>query len=274
MPAYLDHNATTPLDARVLEAMLPYLQDAYGNPSSVHYFGRMARNALDAARGKVADLVGVHPGQVVFTSGGTEANNLVLKGLSAKLPRGKILISAVEHSAMLEPAEQLAANGWQVEKIPVDAQCRIDTGSLEKMLDDDVRLVSVMTANNETGVIQQISEIAARVRAAGAIFHTDAAQAAGKIPVDFSAGGAHMMSLSAHKLYGPKGIGALIVDKSVDVTPQIQGGGQEEGRRAGTEDVAAIVGLGRTAELAMQEMSARAEHTRALRDELEKELQN
>lgn len=273
MPVYLDHNATTPLEPRVLDAMLPYLQQRFGNASSVHRYGRAARNAMDAARTQVAALVGVHFSQVIFTGGGTEANNLALKGVLAGLPRGRLLVSAVEHSAVLEPAAQLARAGWQVEHIPVDADCRLDLAALDRLLaQGDVRLVSVMLANNETGVIQDLPAIAERVRAAGALLHCDAVQAAGKISLDFATTGAHLLSLSAHKLYGPQGVGALVYDRALGIEPLLAGGGQEQGLRGGTENIAAIMGFGAAVALADEELVARSAHCQALRDRLETAL--
>ncbi|HWP94511.1 MAG TPA: cysteine desulfurase family protein [Gammaproteobacteria bacterium] len=273
MPVYLDHNATTPLDPRVLEAMMPYLTTHFGNPSSVHRYGRLARNAIDESRARVAALVGVHFSQVVFTGGGTEANNLALRGTAARLPRGRVLVSAVEHSSVLEPAERLRELGFEVERIPVDADCRVDLAALDALLaGGDVRLVSVMLANNETGAIQDIPRIAERVRRAGAILHTDAIQAAGKLAIDFASLGVHLLTLSAHKLYGPKGVGALIFDRALDIAPLIAGGGHEHGLRAGTENLAGIVGFGAAAEFARAELAQRAAHARALRDRLEAAL--
>jgi len=272
LPVYLDHNATTPLDTRVLDAMLPYLREHYGNPSSLHLQGRTARAALDQAREQVAALVNAHPSQVVFTSGGTEANNYALKGVAAKLSPGRIAISAIEHSSLLGAAQALVAHGWQCDSIAVDEQCRVSLEALSAALKSALRLVSVMMANNETGVIQDIAAISAQVRAAGAIMHTDAVQAAGKIAVDFPASGAHLMSLSAHKLYGPKGVGALIVDKALDLEPLLHGGGHEMERRAGTENVAGIVGFGAAALLAHEELASRTSHLKTLCDALEQRL--
>ncbi|HET9679805.1 MAG TPA: cysteine desulfurase family protein [Gammaproteobacteria bacterium] len=272
MPIYLDHNATTPLDSRVLEAMMPHLTTHFGNPSSVHRWGRAARNALDAARRQVGDLVGVPASQVIFTSCATEANNLALKGLCARLPAGRLLVSAVEHAAVLEPAQDLPnwLPGWRVESIPVDEQGVVRLDSLAQLLaQGDVRMVSVMAANNETGVVQPIEAIAAQVRKADALFHCDAVQAAAKLPLNFAASGAHAMSLSAHKLYGPKGVGALVVDPALAIAPGLIGGGQEQGLRGGTENLPAIVGFGAAAELAATERQTRAAHTQQLRDKLE-----
>ncbi len=273
MSIYLDYNATTPLDARVVAAMLPYLQDYFANPSSVHAPGRAARAAVEAAREQVADLVGAHPSQVIFTSGGTEANNLALQGLAASLPRGRLAISAVEHASVRAPAAAVAARGWGLDQIGVDELGRVTSTSLTEALSDETRLVSVMLANNETGVVQDVAMVAAAARRFGALVHTDAVQAAGKIPVDFTACGAQLMSLSAHKIYGPKGVGALIIDKSVDLQPLMHGGGQERGLRGGTEHVAGIVGFGKAAELARAELGVRRVHLMALRERLEQRLQ-
>lgn len=266
---YLDHNATTPLAPAVREAMLPALSDDLcGNPSSVHEAGRLARNALDEARRQVAALVNVHARQVIFTGGGTEANNLALRGVAQRRGRGRILVSSIEHSAVLGPARDLAAAGFDVEEIPVNAKGQVLPGAVAARLGPDVILVSVMLANNETGVLQDIAEISRHVRATGAVMHTDAVQAAGKLPVDFRSCGAHLMTLSAHKLYGPKGVGALITDGSVDLVPQVSGGGQEGGMRGGTENLAGIVGFGAAAQLARDS----APQTQELRNRLEAAL--
>lgn len=269
MPVYLDHNATTPLDGRVAAAMEPYLKGVYGNPSSVHRFGRLVRGAIDQAREQVAALVKVQPSQVIFTGGGTEANNFALKGAAAKLARGRLSVSAVEHASLLGPAEALAAQGWQLDFIPVDEQCRVAPDVVRACLHRDTRLVSVMMVNNETGAIQDIAAVADTVRAAGAVLHTDAVQAAGKVPIDFGACGAHMMSLSSHKIYGPQGVGALVVDKSLEIEPLLHGGGQERNLRGGTENVAGIVGFGAAAELAAAELEQRRAHMLELRRCLE-----
>lgn len=270
MPTYLDHNATTPVDPRVVEAMLPYLTGPYANPSSQHRYGRAARDAVEAARAQVAALVSADPGEVIFTSGGTEANNLAVKGVAAKSQRGRLLYSAIEHPCVLEPMQSLAGWGWEVQPITVDEQGRVDPARFEEQLRrGDVRLVSCMAANNETGVIQDVSRLAKLARAAGAIFHADAVQAAGKIPFSFPASGAHLVSLSSHKIYGPKGTGALVASRALALEPLIHGGGQERGLRGGTENVAAIVGFGAAAELASQELDARAAHVLKLRERLE-----
>lgn len=269
---YADHNATTALDERVLEAMLPWLKGHYGNPSSVHAMGREARSALDRAREQVAQLVGTHPSQVVFTSGGTEANNSALKGVAHRLPQGRIAISAIEHASVSAPAAALHRFGWKCDEIGVDERGVCTVEAFEQVVQDDTRLVSLMWANNETGSVQPVVEMAARCRELGILFHTDAVQAAGKLAVDFAASGAHLMSLSAHKLYGPKGVGALILDKALDMEPLLHGGGQEKGRRGGTENLPAIVGFGRAAELAHIELLARRRHLLHLRGRFEELL--
>jgi cysteine desulfurase len=270
MNIYLDHNATAPLDPRVLDAMQPWLTGVHGNPASVHRPGRAAHEALEQARAQVAALVGAQPAEIVFTGGGTEADNLALKGVCAGAPSGSLLVGAIEHSAVLGPAEALAKLGWKLASIPVDSEGRYDLAALEKLLaKKDVRLVSAMLANNETGVLQDASAIAALTHAAGALFHCDAVQAAGKIPVDFRGLGADLMTLSAHKLNGPRGVGALVMDRRVDLTPLVHGGGQEQGLRGGTENLAGIVGFGKAADLAKAELAERAGHSLALREALE-----
>lgn len=271
MPIYFDHNATTPLDPRVLEAMLPYLSDAaYGNPSSVHRYGRAARQALDEARAQVAALVSAEATQIIFTSGGTEADNLALKGFAARYPDRRLLVSEIEHAAVLEPVRALARQGRAVEWIPVDGEGRVDMAAFDALLArGNVGLVSIMHANNETGVIQDIPAVAARVHAAGAALHCDAVQTAGKRLLDFNFLGAQMLTLSAHKIRGPRGVGALVLDKTLELEPLQQGGGQEKGLRGGTENLAAIVGFGRAAELAAAELALRAAQAQALRERLE-----
>ncbi len=268
MAVYLDNNATTPMDERVVAAMVPYLRDHFGNASSVHGRGRLARQAVETAREQVAQLVKAHPSQVIFTSGGTEANNLALN-----LPGGAgLALSRVEHASVTEPARRWQRLGHPVEWIEVDEQGRVNPASLEMALAKRPRLVSIMLANNETGVIQDIPALSAQALKAGAMFHTDAVQAVGKIDVDFGALGVQMLSLSAHKIYGPKGAGALVVDPVVEIEPLLLGGGQERGRRSGTENVAAIVGFGAAAELAMSEQRLRNSQLVALRDYLEAAL--
>ena len=257
MPVYLDNNATTRLDPRVLEAMQPYLLDIYGNGSSLHRYGRLIRSAIEQAREQLAAAVNAHPDQIVFTSGGTEANNLVLKGIAAGTAPQSMLISSIEHASVREPAFALRKQGWQVDEIPVLASGRLDTEALPGLIDDRTRLVSVMLANNETGVIQPVQQVAGIVRETGAVLHSDASQALGKYPVDFAGSGAQLMTLSAHKLHGPLGAGALLADRGVVLQPQQRGGRHELGLRAGTENVAAIVGFGTAAQLAVLELDQR-----------------
>lgn len=270
--AYLDHNATTALDPRVLAAMLPYLQQQHGNPTSRHSFGRLARQAIDHAREQVAACVGAHTTQVVFTSGGTEADNLAIQGIAASLLPSQLAVSAIEHPAVLKPAQALQWRGWKLAKIAVDGDARLDLAHLAQCLQHKTALVSVMAANNETGTLQDLPAIAEIARRHGALFHTDAVQALGKLPLDFAATGAHAMSLSAHKINGPQGAGALVLDKSVDLQPLLHGGGQERGLRSGTENVAAIVGFGLACELAQQNLIAHNEQLRLLREQLERGL--
>ncbi len=264
-PIYLDYNATAPVKPAVAEAMAEALL-APGNPSSVHGFGRAARKRVEDARERIAALVDCAPAELIFTAGGTEANNTALKGAG----RRAIVASAIEHPAVLRAAE---ARVGTLVLLPVDAEGRVDMAALDGALaaHGPDALVSVMLANNETGVIQPVAEIAARARAAGALVHCDAVQAPGRIPLSFAALGVDMMSLSAHKFAGPKGIGALVVRAGLDVAPLVHGGGQERGRRGGTENGAGIVGFGAAAALAREDL-ARAGEIAALRDRLEARL--
>ncbi|MBL8485754.1 MAG: cysteine desulfurase [Rhodocyclaceae bacterium] len=279
-PAYLDYNATTPLAPAVLDAMLPWLEGRFGNPSSRHEFGRAARRAIDEARGRVAAAVGAHPTEVIFTSGGSEANNLFLRGAAATLaPSGGagacLAVSAIEHPCVREPARALARRGWSLAEVAVDPDGRVSRGAFRDVLARKPRIVSVMMANNETGVIQDVAAMADDARPARAWFHSDAVQAFGRIPVDFRAlngAGLHALTLSAHKLGGPKGAGALVLDKRVELEPLIQGGGQERGLRSGTENVPAIVGFGLACELAVAHRAAEAARLVALRGRLERGL--
>jgi cysteine desulfurase len=272
MFTYFDHNATTPLDERVLQAMLPFLREQYGNASSRHDMGITARRAVDQAREQVAALVNVRPPQVVFTSGGTEANNLFIKGAADILKPSQIAVSAIEHPCVAKPAEALARKGWQVRKLAVTRDGVVDVKDVEAALQTKTGIVSVMLANNETGVIQPVAEIAERARAVKAWMHTDAVQALGKIAVDFEALQVHAMTLSAHKIYGPKGAGALIVDKRIELTPLLAGGGHEHGLRSGTENVPAIVGFGAAAELAASRLDALGAKLEKLRVRVEQGL--
>lgn len=274
-PVYLDHNATTPLAPGVLAAMLPWLESLCGNASSRHEYGRRARQAIDEARQKVAAAVGAHPTEVVFTSGGSEANNLFVKGAAASRKPGVIAVSAIEHPCVLKPAAQLTRQGWTLREIAVDGAGRIAGEDYLQVLQLKPALVSVMLANNETGVVQDVAALAAAARAGGAWFHSDAVQAFGKLPVDFrmlNAVGVHALTLSAHKINGPKGAAALVLDKRVELQPQIAGGGHERGLRSGTENVPAIVGFGVAAELAAQRLAEHAGRMQAMREHLESGL--
>lgn len=274
-PVYLDHNATTPIDPVVRAAMLPWLESQFGNPSSRHEYGRAARRAVDEARQRVAAAVGAHPTEVLFTSGGSEANNLFLKGAAACCKPGTVAVSAVEHPCILRPAEQLARSGWDLRRIAVDTLGRVDGADFAEALLAKPRIISLMLANNENGVVQDVAALAYSARFAGAWFHTDAVQALGKLPLDFrtfNEAGVHALTVSAHKAYGPKGAAALVVDKRVELQPLIAGGGHERGLRSGTENVPAIVGFGVACELAATRLVELPQRLTALREKLEQGL--
>jgi len=274
-PVYLDHNATTPLAPAVLAAMLPWLEGRFGNASSRHEYGRAARQAIDEARQRVAAAVNAHPTEIVFTSGGSESNNLFLKGAAVSLQPGLLAVSAIEHPCVLKPAAQLARLGWNVRQIVVDSSGRVDLADYADVLAGKPKLISVMTANNETGVLQDVAALAAQAKMTGAWFHSDAVQALGKLAIDFralNAAGVHAISLSAHKANGPKGAAALVLDKRVELQPLIAGGGHERGLRSGTENVPAIVGFGIAAELAAQSVAELPVRMTMLRVKLESGL--
>jgi len=266
---YFDHNSTTALKPQVLQAMLPWLSQTAGNATSRHIYGRNVRDAVEAARKQIAECVGVQASQVVFTSGGTEANNFAVKGITANLTPTQILVSAIEHPCVSRPAQSLAWHDWQVQSIKTNAQGVIDLADAEEKLNTRTGLVSVMLANNETGAIQPIAELAALTRYKGALLHTDAVQAFGKLAVNFETLGVHAMTISSHKIGGPVGIGALILDKRLDIAPLLHGGGQERGLRSGTENVAGIVGFAEACKLAAQTLKTRSSAQTTLRDELE-----
>ncbi len=267
---YLDHAATTPILPEVLEAMLPYLKDAYGNPQSLHGWGDDAREAIEDARGRVAALIGAQPEEIIFTSSGTEANNLAIKGLAmAQQSKGKhIVISPIEHFSVLHSARTLEKWGFKLTLVLLDRWGLVDYEDVAKSIREDTIMVSVMHANGEVGTIQSIREVARLAKEAGAIFHTDAVATTGTIPVNVKELTVDALSLAGNQFYGPKGIGALWVKKGVRIIPFLDGGVQEGGRRAGTENVPAIVGLGKAAELAKEEMESRMEHLSALRNRL------
>lgn len=274
-PVYLDHNATTPVHPKVLEAMLPFFDVRYGNASSRHEYGRAARKAVDEARQRVAAAVGAHPTEVVFTSGGSESNNLFLKGAAACMRSALVAVSAVEHPCVREPAKLLAKAGWQMQEIAVDEVGRIDGSAYAELVQAKPALVSIMLANNETGVMQDVAALADAARPARAWFHTDAVQALGKVRVSFrelNAAGVHGLTISGHKVGGPKGAGALVLDKRVELQPLISGGGHERGLRSGTENVPAIVGFGVACELAVADLEAKRAHLQSLRDVVEQGL--
>ena len=269
---YLDHNATTPPAAEVVDAMATALREQFGNPSSVHHFGQVAKAALDDARSAVAALVGGDPSEVVFTSGGTESDNFAIRGVAEALEatgRRHLIATAIEHEAVLNTFRALARRGWKTTLLPVDQSGIVTIDALEQALTDETALVSIMHANNEIGTVQPIAQLARLARSRGAVFHTDAVQTAGKIPIDVKALGIDLLSLSAHKFYGPKGAGALWIRRGVRLQTPMTGGKQERGRRAGTENVVGIIGLGVAAQQARAKMAAEGDRLAVLRDRLE-----
>jgi len=271
---YLDYNATTPLASEVLEAMLPYLRGDFGNPSSIHQYGRRAKAALLEARETLASFLSASGTEIVFTASGTEADNLAILGVVAaeeevERPRRHLVTSTIEHHAVLNVMRHLEKKGYEVTYLPVDRSGRVFEGALEGSLRPDTLLVSIMSANNETGVIQPVKELARTAHEAGALFHTDGVQACGKIAVNVEESFADLLSLSAHKLYGPKGVGALYVRKGTAFKPVFRGGGQERARRPGTENVAGIVGLAEAAKRAGALLSEESARLLALREEIE-----
>jgi len=272
MKIYLDHNATTPMRPEALEAMLPYLQGRFGNANSIHGWGREAKQALEQAREAVASALGAKDkDSIVFVSSGTEADNLALKGAAwAARDRGRHLVtSAVEHHAVINTCKSLEEQGFDVTLLPVDEEGLIDSETLRRSLRTDTTVISLMHANNETGVVFPIAEAAELARERGIVFHTDAVQTFGRVPIDVESLGVDLLSISGHKIYGPKGIGALYVRPGTRMVPHLHGGQQERGRRPGTENVAAAVGLARAAELCLASMPAETERLRTLRDRLE-----
>ena len=271
---YLDYSATTPTHPEVVKAMLPYFTDVFGNPSSIHSYGQEAKGAIEEARVKVADLIGARGEEIIFTSGGTEADNFALKGVAfANETKGNhIITGSIEHHAVIETCKFLERRGFLVTCLPVDEYGLIDPGDVKKAITDKTILISVMQANNEMGTIEPIAEIGRIARDAGIYFHTDAVQVVGHIPVDVNELEVDLLSMSAHKLYGPKGVGALYIRKGTKLIPFMHGGDQERRRRASTENIPGIVGLGKAVELARQEMGEEAERLTYLRDQLIKGL--
>jgi cysteine desulfurase len=272
MRIYLDHNATTPLDPSVADRMAQALREVWGNASSVHHFGQQAKAALDEARAAVATLLSADPSEIIFTGGGTEADNLAIRGAAEALEaagRRHLITSAIEHEAVLNTMKAMARRGWRVTTLPVDTSGIVAPDRLREALTDDTALVSVMHANNEIGTVQPIAELAAMAHERGALFHTDAVQSAGKLAIDVRALGVDLLSIAAHKFYGPKGAGALWVRRGVRLLPCITGGKQERGRRAGTENVPALIGLGVAADVARQKIATEGPRLAALRDRLE-----
>lgn len=267
---YLDHNATTPTHPEVVKAILPYFKEVFGNASSVHQFGQQARKAIDEAREKIANFIGASPKEIVFTSGGTEANNLALKGVVyANEKKGKhIITSSMEHHAVLNPCKYLEKKGFKVTYLPVDKYGLVDPEEVRKAVTKETILISIIHANNEVGTIEPVTEIGKIAKEIGIYFHTDAAQTVGKIPVNVNELNIDLLSLSGHKIYGPKGIGVLYIRKGTRIQPLIQGGHHELNRRAGTENVPAIVGLGKAIEIAKATMEKESMRLTNLRNKL------
>jgi cysteine desulfurase len=278
MRAYFDYNATTPVDPAVLDAMLPFLAENFGNASSIHSSGQRARAAVDRARESVATLLGAKPSEVVFTSGGTEADNLAIFGLVSALaansarPRAHVITTTIEHHAILTSCQALARQGIEVTFVPVGGNGVVDPGDIRRALLPETILISVMHTNNELGTIQPVEEIGRIAAEADVYFHCDAVQSAGKLPLDVNRLGVDLLSISAHKIYGPKGTGALYVRSGTPLAPQFHGGRHERDRRPGTENVPGIVGLGKAAELAIANLASEARHIAALRDRLERAI--
>lgn len=269
-PVYLDYNATTPVDPRVADAMMPYLTEHFGNPSSPHPYGVTTRRAVELARRQVASLIGCKPIEIIFTSSGTESNNTVMKGVSSGRPATElhVVTSAVEHPAVREPCSFLESQGARVTVLEVDQYGRVDPAAVAQAVTGGTSLVSVMHANNEVGTIQPIAEIADIAHSVGALLHTDAAQSVGKIHVDVDKLGVDLLSIAGHKLYAPKGVGALYVREGTNLSKFMHGAGHEGNRRAGTENVLGIVGLGAAADIAGREIGQNAEHMIEMRDRL------
>ena len=263
---YLDNAASTQIHEDVLNSMLPYLKEQYGNASSIHRYGRLARKAIEKSRKQIASLINAEPSEILITSGGTESNNTALRGISVNKTRNHIITSSVEHDAILEPCKQLAKDGLVVDYLPVNKFGTVDILELKNHLSENTCLVSIMFGNNEVGTVQKISEIAKICHEKKIPFHTDAVQAVGKIPIDVKELGIDLLSISSHKLHGPKGIGALYIKNGIKIDPVILGGGQEHGLRSGTENVANIVGFGKACEIAKNNLNENISYVKKLRD--------
>jgi len=268
MTIYLDHNATTPILPPVVDGMLPFLREHFGNPSSRHEYGRRAHQAVEQARGQVAELLGCAPEEVFFTSGGTEANNLAIRGVAEASERRHLITSSIEHPATAAPCRYLSERGWRVDLLAVDRAGQVDAADLRRQIGDDTGLVTVMHANNETGALQPIAALAEGAHERGALIHTDAAQSVGKVPVRIAALGVDLLTVAGHKLHAPKGVGALYVRRGIRLRPFVLGAGHERGLRPGTENVASIVGLGIACELAGKRLASGTDSVRTARDRL------
>ncbi len=265
---YLDNAASTQIHEDVLNSMLPYLKEQYGNPSSIHRYGRLAHKAIERSRKQIASLINAEPSEILFTSGGTESNNTALRGIAMKNTSGQIITSVIEHDAILEPCKKLEQNGFDVDYLPVNEFGMVDSSVLKSHISDKTSLVSIMFGNNEVGTIQSISELSKICNENNILFHTDAVQAVGKVPIDVKKLGIDLLSISSHKLYGPKGIGALYIKNGIDIDPVILGGGQERGLRSGTENVSSIVGFGKACEMAKNNLNENISQIKKLRDNL------
>jgi cysteine desulfurase len=271
-PIYLDYNATTPLLPEVVDAMLPYLREHFGNPSSRHLYGRRTHDAIERARSDVAALINSHADEIIFTSGGTEANNLAIRGTNLRTSRRRVVTSTVEHPATARPVSWLERQGWDIVRVGVDAGGRAQIHELDFAITSATALVTIMHSNNETGVFQPVHEAVHFARRAGAVIHTDAAQSVGKVPIDVRAMDVDLLSIAGHKLYGPKGVGALFVRRGTDLEPLTLGAGHERGLRPGTENVASIVGLGTACAMAQHDLDEQGARVRVLRDQLWEQL--
>lgn len=271
---YLDNAASTQIHDDVLESMLPYLKEQYGNPSSIHRYGRLSRKAVEKARKQIASLINAEPSEIFITSGGTESNNTALQGIATKHSSGQIITSSIEHDAILEPCKKLSQEGFDVVYLPVNNFGTINLSDLKNFLSEKTRIVSIMFGNNEVGTIQPIAEITKICHEHDVLFHTDAVQAVGKVPINVRELGVDLLSISSHKLYGPKGIGALYIKKGTLLNPLILGGGQEHGLRSGTENVANVVGFGKACDIAKSNLNENISHMKKLRNTLVQNVSN